>query len=159
MSISSSDDMSMLNYPTKTQEKNTSTVFPITNDNLTTNWTDTINSNQNIVGKFPPLSREVSNQDEYIITAFGVCFTILAIVLVVIGGILFYRKRNRNHHSATAKAGKRHQDGGADVILTLTLEQNTADSTKDHEEFVDLDNTGTEANTSVALLLLNSSDA
>ena len=149
----------MLNYPTKTQEKNTSTVFPITNDNLTTNWTDTINSNQSIVGKLPPLSREVSNQDEYIITAVGVCFTILAIVLVVIGGILFYRKRNRDHHSATAKAGKRHQDGGADVILTLTLKQKTADSTKDQDEFVDLDNTGTEANTSGALLLVNSSDA
>lgn len=150
--------MSMLNYPTKTQEKNTSTVFPITNDNLTTNWTDTINSNQSIVGKLPPLSREVSNQDEYIITAVGVVF-ILAIVLVVIGGILFYRKRNRNHESATAKAGKRHQDGGADVILTLTLKQKTADSTKDQDEFVDLDNTGTEANTSGALLLVNSSDA
>lgn len=151
--------MSMLNYPTKTQEKNTSTVFPITNDNLTTNWTDTINSNQSIVGKLPPLSREVSNKDEYIITAVGVGFIILAIVLVVIGGILFYRKRNRNHQSVTAKAGKRHQDGVADVILTLTLKQKTADSTKDHDEFLDFDNTGTEANTSVALLLVNSSDA
>lgn len=151
MSISSSDDMSMLNYPTKTQEKNTSTVFPITNDNLTTNWTDTINSNQSIVGK-------VRNQDEYIITAVGVVF-ILAIVLVVIGGILFYRKRNRNHHSATEKAGKRHQDGVADVILTLTFKQKTADSTKDHDEFVVLDSTGTEANTSGALLLVDSSDA
>ena len=155
MSVSSSDDMSMLNYPTKTQEKNTSTVFPITNDNLTTNWTDTINSNQSIVGKFP----SVSNQNEYIIGAVGVGLIILAIVLVVIGGILFYRKRNRNHQSTTTKAGKRHQDGVTDVILTLTFKQKTADSAKDLDEFLDLDNTGTEANTSVALLLLNSSDA
>ena len=155
MSISSSDDMPMLNYPTKTQEKNTSSVFPITNDNLTANWTDTIYSNQSVAGKSPPLSGEVSSQDEYIITAVGVCFTILAIVLVVIGGVFFYRKRNRNHQSTTTKAGKRHQDGVADVILTLT----TAESTRDHDEFVDLDNTGSEANTSGALLLVDSSDA